>query len=559
MTNPYFNHENNRIDPGSRALDSQINNIADEIALGFDRLPTEEELFGGTTGFANSTGTQNALIVLLPYAVVLTDGYQLQVRFNGTNLSGGATLNVNSTGVKTIVNSDGSVLTTGAMVNGALGTFIYDQSLDRYILISNNSAWGKPSGETDTQLPSEYCPGYTYTFVSTSAWRITGLDQTNLFHIGRRLKFVDGVDTYFGSITSSVFTGGNTDIGMSMEGGDVLTNTITTVCLTTGQAGWSQIATDPFGGTQINDLVVGDISGTTYLFAVGNQGKCGISSDGGLTWIMLSTGTTEHLTCCCYDSDNEQFWGGGDAGVLIDTVNATSITLDTTSIPALASSTDDIIGIIFLTGDGLAVIFQIGSISYGTASSTNQGTSWISRATLGLCNKDAPILHPEGGPTNDFTAGPDFHTWLVQQTGTRLLSGVTDASSNVGDSIAPSICSTQRGFTEAGLKGRMQGAFDGAIDGHAGGWVARDDVTFSQRVRSFAFAPIHERMVMVGDNQQIGYLDKDDAASADAWTNVENGFNPTADILGVVWDDTHGVFIAVADSGQICRSTNGLL
>jgi len=555
MTNSYFNHVNNRIDPGSRALDSQVNNIADEVALGFDRLPTEAELKENTTNFALSTGTPNALIVALTYTPSLLNGFNLYIQFNATS-TGAATLNVSATGAKSVVNSDGSPLTGGAMVIDTIGQFAYDLPNDRYILISNNSAWGKPVVSASTS-PSEYCPGYTFTFVDEDEWRITGLDVTNLFNAGRRLKFIDGQNTYFGSITLSVFTGGNTDITMDMEGIDVLTSTINEVCLVTGTAGWSPIATDPFAGGAINDICIGDISSVTYLFAVGDVGRCGVSSDGGLNWVMLSTGTTENLKVCAYDSSNEQFWGGGDAGVLVNTDNATSITLDTTSIPALTGTTsDNISGFVYKsTEDALGILFDITATSHRLGNSLNQGGSWQEAGTT---------LHPpencKGLRSRPDGAGGTGLSLSTIRAGhfqeLRWDSGVTDSSLTGGFSTNDDISVIIR-FEDNGTIPEIFAGFSGNVDGLQF-WGADDTVTFGNIHRDFAWSPIHERLILVGDNAQLGYLDKADRALTDAWTNTGNGFNPLANIYGVVWDSTHGVFVAVADNGQICRSTNGI-
>lgn len=559
MANPYFNHVSNRIDPGSRALDSQINNIADEIAAGFDLLPTEAELFGGTAGFATSSGTANALLVQLAYTVSLADGFNFYVRFNATS-TGAATINVNSTGVKTIVNSDGTPLSSGAMIIATIGHLVYDLDVDRYILISNNSAWGKP-GQTEVQNPSEYCPGYTYTFVSGNVWRITGLDVSILFHVTRRLKFVDGANTYFGTVSSVVFTGGNTDMTMAMENEDSLTNSIGAVCLTTGNTSWSIISTDPFLGTSINDIVMGDIGATTYAFAVGQLGKCGVSTDGGLTWVMLPTGTTEHLNACAYDSINETFWAGGDAGVIISSINGTSIVLDTTSIPDIIGATgnDNIHGFSWVEA-GLTLLFTANTTPRdSTAKSSNQGSTWTIKATHGTASgSDFPNLIAAGGPSNQEISGPVSASWTSGDTSNDKILAFDSNSFNGDASITPSIVSSWQGFTDLGAQRYMMGATDGRIRGN-GVWtgVSVGGVTFGDRVRSFAYSPLHSRMVVVGDNAMLGYLEKDDASVNEMWTVVQNGFNPTSDINRVVWDGTHNIFIAVGSVGQIARSTNG--
>lgn len=148
MANNYFNHVNNRVEGGSRALDSQINNIADEIALGFDKLPTEVQLKESTTGFGVSTGSADILVVSLSYVPTLTDGFVFFVRMNATN-TGPATIDINGTGVKSIVNSDGGALAAGSLVAGTIAQLSYDLTNDRYILMSNNVTDPPPTPGTD--------------------------------------------------------------------------------------------------------------------------------------------------------------------------------------------------------------------------------------------------------------------------------------------------------------------------------------------------------------------------------------------------------------------------
>ena len=71
------------------------------------------------------------------------------------------------------------------------------------------------------------------------------------------------------------------------------------------------------------------------------------------------------------------------------------------------------------------------------------------------------------------------------------------------------------------------------------------------------WSPLHERAVVVGDNGQVGYIDRVDTNTANSWTQVSNGFSPLSTIKNVHWDTDQGFFIAVSNIGEICRSTNG--
>ena len=403
----------------------------------------------------------------------------------------------------------------------------------------------------------QYCPDYAFTFVSTTQWRIGGVDATHLFRAGRRLRFIDGAANYFGTVISSTF-GINTDIIMDMDAPDVLTATITEVCLVTSATAWSPIAEDPFSGDQINDAAVGVIDTVTYIFAVGNNGKAAISSNGGLNWTLLTTGTAEHLTVCIYDAVNETFWGGGGAGVLINTIDGSAITLDTVSIAALPTTGDArIIGLSYDSGtDALVLLYQDTNVpAYRTASSIDQGATWTSYATLGNCAEGRNNLVANvgvGGGT-----GPSHYGITLNNTGTRVINTYDDVSFSTSSNMSPSVCARAFWFDDGDQAAFMLGGFDGASDG-VSVWSGRDDVTFSSRVRDYAYSIVHQRLVMVGDDAQIGFIGELDKASVDAWSVATNGFDPLADILSVVWDDFNGTFVAFASNGQICRSSNGL-
>lgn len=555
MTNPYFNHDSNRVAQGTRALDAQINNIADEIALGFDRLPTEAELKENRTGFGVATGTANILAVVLPYTPTLGDGFNFFVRFIATS-TGAATINVNSTGTKAIVNSDGSPLTTGAMVSGTIGQLAYDLPNDRYILISNNSAWGKPAG-TASSSPSEYCPGYTYVFVSTTVWRISDFDVTNLFYVGRRLKFVDGSNEYFGTITARVFTGGNTDMTMSMESGDVLTNTIGQVCLTTGTAGWSAISGDPFSGTPIRGITSGYIGVTKYWVIVGNGGRLAYSVNAGVSWVIATTGTSEDLSDVAYNSTDESFVAVGRAGVYLYSTNGTSWALDTTKLPTAANpgtGNDDCYSVVYDTvTNSWGVMLQTTVVPQAQVLfSLNDTTSWSVGATSQSSN---PENEAKMRMRDTVDNGDDWS--LVYPVGQDIYT-LTDPTDTVG-SVTVNLSSNAPVTAMVGL--RVQNT-DRQIGCHGDGKIFSENNSINSgifggdRINDVIFSPLHNRAIYIGDNARIVSSDSDFASGS--FTTRQNGFNPLTDLLCIGWDEDDGIFIAGASNGQICRSTNGI-
>lgn len=144
MANDYFTHSANRIEAGSRAIDTQIDNIADEIEDGFDKFPTEQQLNEGTARFAVDTGAADAYVVTVPSTVTLTDG--LRVTLTAVNASTGAcTINVNSLGAKAIINVDGTAMVAGSIPAGSKIDLIYDSGTDSFMLVSMNADWNGPS------------------------------------------------------------------------------------------------------------------------------------------------------------------------------------------------------------------------------------------------------------------------------------------------------------------------------------------------------------------------------------------------------------------------------
>ena len=139
MANGYFNPTPTTIPTGVRALAAQVNNIASSISLGFDKLPTEAELKLGTTRYAVDSGVADAYIVALPYVPSLTDGFNFSFKASNAN-TGAATINVNATGIKSIVNPDGSALIAGTFGLNAIVILAFESIGDRYILVSQNPA-----------------------------------------------------------------------------------------------------------------------------------------------------------------------------------------------------------------------------------------------------------------------------------------------------------------------------------------------------------------------------------------------------------------------------------
>lgn len=88
-----------------------------------------------TANFGVNSGTANALVVTLdPVLQSLSSGQRVYVQAVADNTTG-VTLAADSTGVKTVLNQDGSALTAGALRSGGIYGFVYDGT--RYLLLDS--------------------------------------------------------------------------------------------------------------------------------------------------------------------------------------------------------------------------------------------------------------------------------------------------------------------------------------------------------------------------------------------------------------------------------------
>ena len=185
---------------------------------------------------------------------------------------------------------------------------------------------------------AEWTPGYTFTYSTGSQFKIAGFDVTQLFNVGRRIRFTNAGNTLYGEVASRSFAT-DTTINMTMESAGVLLNVAYTITLVSGETSWSPIATNPFAGTSINAIVSGSIGATVYWQAVGDAGKVFYSTDAGRSW-TAGTGysSTVNFNGLAYNPVNKAFMVVGNDGVFMTSTNGTSWTIDTTTIKALSFS-----------------------------------------------------------------------------------------------------------------------------------------------------------------------------------------------------------------------------
>ncbi len=449
-----------------------------------------------------------------------------------------------------VVQDDGVTLTQAVQGFNFIG-FNITEPVDDQIEISFGAS---PNNAT-------YCPNYAFNFISTTQWSILALDATNLFSVGRRLRFVDGASNYFGTIVTSAFTT-DTTMTMSMEDGEVLTNTITEVCLVNGGASWMPISEDPFGGTAILGIETGQIGADQYWVICGDAGKLAFSTDAGLTWTLVTTGTVENLNDVAYNPDDESFLVVGNGAVLLHSTDGETFALDTSSIPALPEFTGgngDCYSCMYdFGGQGYRVQYAINDVAFtGNAYTTDDTATWDSTPNLGTKvnvadSKIGNILSAAGAGTGlGMFYQQNIDLWqfgiIPDESGASFVNVSSQGAVTGAESFVDQNGSTVRIFV---------GRADGEIFHNT---TEVDTVTFgSSAVNAFVESESLERMVAVGDDGKIATCEKANYTIVDAWSLKQNGSNPLANFTDVQWNEVDGMYVAVNDQGQILRSTNGL-
>lgn len=85
-------------------------------------------------------------------------------------------------------------------------------------------------------------------------------------------------------------------------------------------------------------------------------------------------------------------------------------------------------------------------------------------------------------------------------------------------------------------------------------FAAKDSKFGTTHINSGCYSEYLNTAIIVGNAGKIAVS----TDTANTWSLVSNGFNPTANINDCHWSPDDQLFIAVADNGQIARSTTGL-
>jgi len=412
-------------------------------------------------------------------------------------------------------------------------------------------------------VPSVYCPGYTPVYVDSSTFRVDGLNVINLFSVSRKLTFTVNGETLYGTISASDFgttSAGNTTVVVDMDDGAVLTAGLTQVCLITSAVSWIPIVTSPFESTSINAIHSGKIGLQVWWVAVGDGGKLFTSEDKGITWVQRATSTTENLNCVGYDYDNERFIVGGNVGVLLKSVNCTDWTLDTTTVLstlvwASTPGTGNIIAITYSVSTDFMITFHEQTLNWpqhGTAKSIDFGVTWTDILTSYNCGllTVSPL-----GSDNDVLFRHSGISSLRRSYGTNYGSysfPYTSGSEYFQDGSMIKALSVDR-CVIVGDEGQVIRSTDANLLIFAAASVPSFGLSNVNGV--VGAIALNGLFVAVGDNGKIAYSSN----YGDTFIQVSNGFIPTANINDVHYDEEDKIFIAVANNGQICRSTNGIV
>ncbi|TFH42260.1 MAG: hypothetical protein E4H01_13740 [Lysobacterales bacterium] len=322
-----------------------------------------------------------------------------------------------------------------------------------------------------------------------------------------------------------------------------------------GAAGWSPISQDPFSSTPINAIATGLIGSTQYWVIVGNAGRLATSIDGGLNWVLQSSGTTEDINDVAYNPDDESFLAVADAGEYTHSTDGTTWTADASkfaALPEAAGGSFDIKTCCYdIGGQGFRAMWNFSGANEANAYTTDDTATWDSTP-----NSGTEVNLTTGKMKNLDSIFGDIGTIYSNGQDTYTFDIIPDETGSVTVNLSgQDVVSALLGFSAAGTSRLYNGHADGRI------YLSTsllDGTTFGvSGIREFALSSTHQRIVAVADDGKIGYIDQASYA-AGPFVLVANGSNPLANFAGLAWNDTDGLFIAVNDAGQILRSTNGI-
>lgn len=226
MANEYFNAPATPVD-FTPARASAVRALFGNIAAAFDLLPTRDALLQGRVNYAVAGGDGNALtanFTVNPTAYV--DGASYRLRLTNTN-TGAATLAIGVLGVKNIKKSDGSALTGGELVAGAIQDFTYNSATGTFQLPATGPAGpqgpiGPASSSTVLNGAANPLAGQGNNgdfFINTVSWQIFGPKAGGAWPAGVNLVGAAGANGTNGTNGNTVLYGaGAPAVGTGVAG-----------------------------------------------------------------------------------------------------------------------------------------------------------------------------------------------------------------------------------------------------------------------------------------------------------------------------------------------------
>ncbi len=455
----------------------------------------------------------------------------------------------------TAINGGGAASTYPSQAAGPYGVAgIPDGGTPGQVLTKNSAINQDASWKTAFNLfaSSGWCPGYTATYVDSNTFKVVGVDASKVYTVGRTLEVVDGSNIHKGTVNSvdyNVTSTGDTTVNMTMTEG-ALTAGITEACLVGSSVSWANTS-KPLGNNSVYSITEGIIGTTNFIIASGMNGKIAYSIDGGVTFTQVNSGTAVDIIGMAYDSTNERFMGIVNSSQYVYSTDGINWSAEADNLYYLFGDYYNSIVIYYdPEDDGFMVFVDKGGQTH-TAYTTNFGTTW----TLG--DTDTTVMNfikqSEGLATTTNTyafmgRGDDLY-YIASLTTTMSLF-----YSNSGLANLTAICT----FQDGGNLVTVAGHSDGRIMLKKGISTYNDTITFTGAIKDIEYSSIHQRLVAVGENGEIGYVDKIDMLADNPWTLVSNGFDVLRTIRCVKWIASIGKFFAGCESGQIASSSSGL-
>jgi len=219
-----------------------------------------DELHRATEDSVTATGTVDALTANFTKDVVLAEGVTIVVKAAGANTTSTPTLNVDATGVRTIVKDAGAALVPGD-ISGArhFCIFRYDLANTVWVLMNPSAASAWPIGSI-----------YMNAGVATNPATLLGFGTWTAFGAGKVAVGFNAADTSFDVLEE---TGGSKDA--------------VTVAHT-------HTATTASNGAHVHDLTTGKNDSGSYHQSGSYVAHVGISGSNNLSGKVVSNGAHTH-------------------------------------------------------------------------------------------------------------------------------------------------------------------------------------------------------------------------------------------------------------------------